>query len=273
VIANGVELCVETFGERDDPAVLLIMGAGASMDWWEDGFCRRLAAVGRFVIRYDSRDTGRSVTYPRGEPGYSFADLVADAVGVLDALALPRAHWVGFSMGGAIAQIAALEHPERVASLTLIATSPGSGDDLPGMSDELRDWFEHSSEPPADGDREALIEYLVQAHRAHAAPSREFDDDDVRRLATRAADRSNDMLASLTNIGAVEGGGPWRERLGELRMPVLVLHGREDPLFPAGHALALAREIPDARLVWLDGMGHELPRAVWDDVIAAIAQQ
>jgi pimeloyl-ACP methyl ester carboxylesterase len=98
VHANGVPLCVETFGAAGDEPILLIMGAAASMDWWEDGFCERLAAGGRFVIRYDHRDTGRSITYEPGAPGYTGSDLVEDAVGVLDALGLPRAHVVGMSM-------------------------------------------------------------------------------------------------------------------------------------------------------------------------------
>jgi pimeloyl-ACP methyl ester carboxylesterase len=268
---GAVELCADTFGERSDPALLLIMGAGASMDWWDDELCRRLAAEGRFVIRYDTRDTGRSVTYARGAPEYAFGDLVADALGVLDALGVERAHVVGFSLGGSIAQVAALEHPERVASLTLIATSPGSGD-LPGMTPALRAWYEHAADPPDPPEREATVEYEVAAQRAHSAPSRPFDADAVRATARRAFDRTRDPLAAPANLAVMEGGAPWRERLGELRLPVLVLHGREDPLFPGDHALALAREIPGARLVWLEGMGHELPRSVWASVVAEIAE-
>jgi pimeloyl-ACP methyl ester carboxylesterase len=124
VKANGVELCVETFGDPGDPAVLLISGATGSMDWWEDEFCHRLACGERYVIRYDHRDTGRSASYPAGAPGYTGTDLVTDAVGLLDTLGVARAHLVGVSMGGGIAQQAALDHPDRVASLTLIANSP-----------------------------------------------------------------------------------------------------------------------------------------------------
>src|SRR3954466_15490631 len=107
---NGVELCVQTFGDRNEPATLLIMGTGASMDWWDEEFCERLAAGGRFVIRYDNRDTGRSTTYPPGAPPYTGSDLVTDAVAVLDALELQRAHVVGLSSGGALAQVLALDH-------------------------------------------------------------------------------------------------------------------------------------------------------------------
>ena len=124
VQANGVGLCIEAFGDPADPAILLISGATASMDWWEDEFCERLAAGPRFVVRYDNRDSGRSVAYEPGEPLYTGSDLVADAVGLLDTLGLARVHLVGISMGGGIAQHVALDHADRVASLTLISTTP-----------------------------------------------------------------------------------------------------------------------------------------------------
>lgn len=121
---DGIELCTESFGDPADPPVLLIMGLGASMLWWEEGFCRMLAAGGRFVIRYDHRDTGRSVTYGPGRPEYTGADLVADAARVLTAHEIPAAHVVGVSAGGAFAQLLALDHADRVRSLVLISTSP-----------------------------------------------------------------------------------------------------------------------------------------------------
>src|SRR3954468_13639638 len=137
--ANGVRLCTESFGDAQDPPVLLVMGTGASMLWWEEGFCRMLADAGRFVIRYDHRDTGRSVTYEHGRPGYTGSDLVADAAGVLDAYEIPAAHIVGVSAGGALAQLLALDFADRVLSLVLISTSPAvSGErTLPPASDEL----------------------------------------------------------------------------------------------------------------------------------------
>src|SRR4051812_1657669 len=133
---GDVELCVETFGAAADPAILLIAGASAPMDWWDPRFCARLAGGGRFVIRYDHRDTGRSVTYPPGRPGYTFRELTGDAVALVDVLAGGRAHLVGLSMGGGIAQYVAIHHPDRVASLTLVSTSPGPADDLPPMADQ-----------------------------------------------------------------------------------------------------------------------------------------
>jgi pimeloyl-ACP methyl ester carboxylesterase len=272
VKVNGVDLCVETFGDHRDPAVLLIMGAAASMLWWEDEFCERLASGGRFVLRYDHRDTGRSVTYPPGAPGYTGDDLVADAAGILDALGVTSAHVVGMSMGGGIAQRLALDSPDRVLSLTLLSTSPGSGPDLPPMSDELRAHFASPPPEPDWSDREAVIDYLVEDERAHAARSRPFDEAARRELAGRNVDRSVDIAASMTNHFVLEGGESGRERLGGIRAPTLILHGTEDPLFPIGHAQALEREIPDARLVPLEQTGHELPRAAWDVVVPAILE-
>jgi pimeloyl-ACP methyl ester carboxylesterase len=271
VNANGVELCVETFGAPADPAVLLIMGAAASMDWWEDDFCARLAAGPRFVVRYDHRDTGRSVSYPPGAPGYTGDDLIADAVGVLDALDVGSAHVVGLSMGGAFAQLLALEHPERVASLTLVATSPaGPGEpDLPDMTAEGRAAFGQASEPEWS-DRAAVIDYATQLARACASRSRPFDEQAMRELWGRVLDRTTDIESSMKNHYAVDGGGRWRERLGEIDAPTLVVHGTEDPLFPHAHGEALAREIPGAELLTLEGSGHELARRDWDVVVPAI---
>src|ERR671911_767317 len=155
--ANGVDLCVQTFGDRADPPMLLIMGGASSMDWWEDGFCERLAAGCRFVIRYDHRDTGRSVSYEPGAAPYTLRDLAEDAVGLLDAFGLESALLVGMSMGGWIGQLAALDRPDRVASLTLISTSPtaGSDPDLPGMSQELRAFFAEGASEPDWSDRDS----------------------------------------------------------------------------------------------------------------------
>ena len=271
VEANGVDLCVQTFGDAGDPPVLLVMGLSASMLHWEDEFCERLAAGERFVIRYDHRDTGRSVTYPPGAPGYTGGDLDADAAGVIDALGVSPAHVVGFSAGGGIAQVLALDYPDRVSSLTLISTSSGSGDDLPGMSDELRARFADPPPEPDWSDREAVIDYLVEEERAYAARSRPFEVPERRELAERILDRTIDMEASVKNpwLLADDGNG-WRERLGEIRVPTLVIHGTEDPFFQLGHALALEREIPGARLVRVEQMGHELPRTAWDVVVPEI---
>jgi pimeloyl-ACP methyl ester carboxylesterase len=270
VEVNGVGLCAQTFGSPADPPILLVMGLAASMLHWEDDFCERLASGPRLVIRYDHRDTGRSVSYPRGAPGYTGDDLVADAAGLLDALGASRAHVVGFSAGGGIAQRLALDYADRLLTLTLMSTSPGTGDDLPGMSERMRAYFAEPPPEPDWSDREAVIEYLVEDERHYAAPSRPFAEGERRALAARIVDRTNDVAASMKNHWALDGGEPWRERLGEIRVPTLVLHGTEDPLFPIGHALVLQREIPGARLVRLEGIGHELPREAWDVVVPEI---
>ena len=271
VHANGADLCVQTFGDPSDRAILLIMGAGASMDWWEDEFCERLMAGSRFVVRYDHRDTGQSETYPPGAPAYTGDDLITDAFGVLDALDVSSAHVVGLSMGGALGQVMALDHRERVASLTLIATSPaGPGEpDLPDMTAEGRAAFGAIAEPDWS-DRAAVIDYATQLARACASRSRPFDQQAMRELWGRVLDRTTDIESSMKNHYAVDGGGRWRERLGEIDAPTLVVHGTEDPVFPVGHGEALAREIPGAELLTLEGSGHELARRDWDAVVPAI---
>jgi pimeloyl-ACP methyl ester carboxylesterase len=267
---NAVQLCAETFGERRDPPVLLIMGSAASMDWWEEELCERIATEGRFVIRYDHRDTGRSASYPPGEPGYTGADLLEDALGVLDALGVGRAHLVGMSMGGAIAQVIALDHPDRVASLTLISTSFADRDtsDLPGMSEEAAARF--AIENPDWSDRTQVIDYLVELQRASASRSAPLDEDAARRVAARMVDRTTDVQAALTNHDLIDPADPPRRRLEEVGVPTVVIHGRDDPLFRFEHGRALAETIPSAELLALEGVGHELPRRAWDLVVAAI---
>jgi len=259
---HGARIAASTFGSPADPAVLLIMGGGASMDWWEPEFCDSLAAAGRFVIRYDHRDTGESVSYPPGRPGYTSDELSADPVGVLDALGIERAHVVGMSMGGAIAQLLAIGSPARLRTLTLISTSGGAGDeDLP-MGDV------ESVEEPDWSDRSAVVEYLVASVRAAAAKSRPFDEAAVRAVATLATARTASPESAEKNHYSTEGGsGSWRHGLADITAPTLVLHGTEDPMFPLAHGEALAREIPNARLVPLPATGHEFPRENWPLVL------
>src|SRR3954452_24404871 len=214
VEANGAELCVDAIGAERDPAVLLIMGSGASMDWWEDEFCSRLAEGGRFVVRYDHRDTGESVSCPPGAPDYSGADLVADAAGILDALDIPSANVVGQSMGGALAQVLALDYPHRVSSLCLIATSPaGPDDDLPGMTVQDAQRFA-AIERPDWSDRSAVIDHIVELSRAMAGRSRPFDEPRHRALAGRVVDRTRCIESSMTNHERLDSPARWRERLG-----------------------------------------------------------
>jgi pimeloyl-ACP methyl ester carboxylesterase len=277
VKANGVDLCVETFGDPANPAALLIHGAGNCMLSWEDELCELLASGPRFVIRYDCRDAGRSVSYEPGAPPYSARDLVADAVGLLDILGLPRAHVVGMSAGAATGQLMALDYPERVASLTMASSTPGDpgreSPDLPGISEALKAFFSEGPPEPDWADRAAVIDYLVEAERPFAARSRPFDESGMRDLAGRVFDHSVNIASTMANPFLVDPGDPWRERLGEVVAPTLVLHGTEDPMFPYEHGVALAWEIPGAELVAMEHTGHEyFPRAAWDMVLPAILE-
>ncbi|GHC96611.1 hypothetical protein GCM10007079_49460 [Nocardiopsis terrae] len=272
--AGDVELCTQSFGGAEHPPILLIAGNETSMDWWEDGFCERLAATGRFVVRYDSRDTGRSTRFPVGEPGYSGDALIHDAVGVLDGWGLPRAHIVGISSGGGIAQYLGVWNADRVASLTLMSTtSVGPGDrhpDLPPPSAAVSKSF---ADPPPDpdwDDRESVAEYMVTTEYVFAGDA-PVDPDRIRRIVTRSMERGGGM-ASAANHWLV-GGSSLGDRLGEITAPTLVLHGREDPLFPWRHGEALAAEIPGARLHLVSGVGHQHPPPErWDEVVGAIAE-
>jgi pimeloyl-ACP methyl ester carboxylesterase len=268
---NGVDLCAEAFGDESSPPILLISGLSGSMDWWRTEFCRRLAQDGRRVVRYDHRDTGQSAHSKPGAPGYTGDDLAADAIGLLDALGIESAHIAGVSMGGGIGQVLALEHPERVASLTLMSTSPG-GADLPSVTERLAAHFANPAPAPDWSNRDEVIDYIVEEHRPYSA-ALHFDDDEVRTVAAIVVDRTIDIEASMTNHSLLDGGGdPLRPRLGQITAPTLVIHGTEDPLFPLAHGQALAREIP-GHLLAIEGMGHEVPpRPVWDEVIAAILQ-
>lgn len=266
---NGVELCVDTFGSPVDPAILLIHGASASMDHWESEFCERLAAGPRYVIRYDHRDTGESTSYEPGKPQYTGEDLVTDPIGILDALKIDKAHLVGISMGGVIVQQLAVEHADRVASITVASTSPSGPSDpeLPPPTDKVSASF--SDDRPIDwSDTEAALDRLIEDDRLYAG-SLPYDEPARRALYAQALARTPDP-ATMTNHYLAEGGDPIRHRLGEIAVPALVLHGTEDPLFPPAHGEALAREIPGARLVLLEGAGHELPRTTWDIVVPEI---
>ena len=268
---NEVDLCVETFGDPGDPPILLIMGSGASMDFWEDGFCRRLRDGGRFVIRYDHRDTGQSVAYAPGKPEYTGDDLVSDAAGVIEAVGLTSVHVVGMSMGGALAQLVALEHPARVRTLTLISTTAiASGDDLPGIDDRLKAAF--AVPRPDVADRPALLDYLTDFSAAHASAARPFDRIGARALWERALGRARNVESMLGNHDLLAGGAASGHRLDEITVPTLIIHGTDDPLFPLEHGVALARAIPNADLLQLDDSGHELPRRTWDVVVPAILE-
>ncbi|TVT16443.1 alpha/beta hydrolase [Amycolatopsis rhizosphaerae] len=258
VVINGAESCVEVRGGVGVPTVLLV---GSSMLSWPDELCERLVAGGRRVVRYDVRDTGRSESYPPGEPGYSLADLVDDAVGVLDATATGRAHVAGMSTGGWIAQLLALGHPERVATLTLFASRPNPpgpvDDDLPGHDGAVLEVIMKTPEPDWS-DKRAVIDHLVLQARTFAGAGA-FDEASARAHAEAVVARTRNVKCATSNIAFADHGPRWRERLGEITAPTLVLHGEDDPFFPIGNGEALAAEIPNAHLVRLDRVGHGLP--------------
>jgi pimeloyl-ACP methyl ester carboxylesterase len=261
---NGIEVCVETFGEPSDPALLLIAGGGCAMDWWEDEFCRRLAAGERYVIRYDHRDTGRSTSFPAGRPPYSGVDLAHDALGVLDALGVRRADLVGFSLGGTMALRIAVERPHRVRSLTLISsTADGSYGEAGLAASPGVDW----------SDRRAAVTRIADRVREQGGPFT-ADAAQLRRLVERVFDRSHDMAATATNHWIAGPGPSLRAQLCSVGAPTLVMHGTQDRLFPAAHPQAFTEHIPGARMVWLEGVGHEFPpTAVWSTVIEEILGQ
>jgi pimeloyl-ACP methyl ester carboxylesterase len=269
--ANGVELCTETFGDPAHPPVLLIMGTGASMLWWEEGFCQLLADGGRFVIRYDHRDTGRSVIYELQRPGYSGADLIADAAGVLDAFRIPSAHLVGVSAGGAFAQLVALDRPDRVLSLVLISTSPA----LPGKRElppPIDEFGRFVSTAMVDwSDAESVIEYLVDYSRVLAGERRPFDEARTRRLVRRDVKRARDF-ASVQNHDVLPEGEVASGTMSSITVPTLVIHGTADPMFPMEHGKALAEEIPGASLLLLEDAGHGVYRADWERIAGAILE-
>jgi pimeloyl-ACP methyl ester carboxylesterase len=272
VVSGDAELCTEAFGEPEHPAVLMIMGAMASMLWWPEELCAGLARAGRFVIRYDNRDTGRSTSYEPGKPRYTSDDLAEDAIAILDGYGIERAHIVGMSMGGALAQVVALKHPARVATVTGISTTKlGSDPDLPGADPE---YVQHAAafEGLDWADTQALAELLVRDARRVAGSRHRFDEAAAREFVARDLRRTTNQ-ESLVNHGMLGGGGDWGDRLGEIDAPFLVIHGTDDPLLPYAHGVALARAIPGARLVTIDGGGHELHEGDRDQILTAILEQ
>jgi pimeloyl-ACP methyl ester carboxylesterase len=270
VSANGVELCTEAFGSPAHPAVLLIMGASASMVWWPDGFCAALAEGGRYVIRYDNRDTGRSPAWPPGQPGYSLDDLAGDAIGILDAYGIERAHVAGMSLGGMIAQMLALSRPERVTSLSLLMSSVFGPDnpDLPRCDERVLAHY-RSADKLDWSDRAAVVDYMVCGWRLLSGSAHPFDEAAIRAIAEREAARAKNLL-SMFNHALLQGGEQWYGKIGRISVPTLVIHGTEDPVLPYPHGVALAREISDARLLSLQGTGHELHKNDWGTIVAAI---
>ncbi|PZV38382.1 alpha/beta fold hydrolase [Mesorhizobium kowhaii] len=260
----------EAFGDPANPPLLLIMGAMASMLWWPQALCRKLADADLFVIRYDNRDTGCSTKYPPGEPPYTFDDMADDAMRVLDDHGVGKAHVVGMSMGGMIAQLVALKHPSRVASLIVISSSPLGIDtsQLPQTSDA---YIKHSAEgAKVDwSNRGQVVDFIVKDAQAIASTVHPFDEAQMRAFVEHDYDRSGGLL-SATNHFMLRGGDAWKGRVHEMTASLLVIHGTADPIFPVEHGEALAEAVAGAKILRITGGGHELHPDDWTVMVAAI---
>ena len=282
--ANGIDLCYDTFGDPAAPPLLLIMGLNSQMIAWDDEFCSELARRGYRVIRYDNRDIGLSTRFDAAgvpdvsaafmavmqgktvEAPYRLTDMAADAVGLLDALGIARAHVVGASMGGAIAQTLAIEHPSRLLTLTSIMATTGAPGLPPPTPEALAVLFKP---PPAD--QASYFESYAQTWKVLRAGS--FPLDEARDL-SRAGQtwaRGLNPADSARQLIAILASGSRKEALRGVRVPTLVLHGDADPLVPLGCGVDTAESVPGAKLVVIKGMGHALPISMWSQIIDTIA--
>jgi pimeloyl-ACP methyl ester carboxylesterase len=268
---RGIKLATEAFGDPNDPPVLLVMGATASMLGWPDELCTELAERRLFVIRFDHRDTGQSTTVPPGDATYAVEDLADDAIAVLDAYGIRKAHLAGMSLGGYIAQMLAVTQPERVASLILIASEPlgWDGGELPHISQLFMDHFGRLGALDWS-DRDAVADFLVGSERLCAGTGAAFDEGRERARVERVMSRTN-SLPSMFNHGTIVTREDWTGRFREVACPVLVIHGAEDPILPIENGRALAEAIPGASLIVLAGTGHEIPLPTIPDIVARIA--
>jgi pimeloyl-ACP methyl ester carboxylesterase len=273
VSANKIALGVDSFG--DDNAPLVLLAGGTTMLSWPDALCERLAAGGRRVVRYDLRDSGESTTMDPEAPAYTLRDLAADAAALADALGAAPAHLAGIGVGGMVAQVAVLDHPGAFSALTLIGTravAPGPPDDDLPDHDQATMSRLFARPMPDWADREAVAEF--------AAAGAEIRGDDpvaARATAARIWDRTpgtappvqmaNQMGMVFSKLDCEP---RWRERLPEIEVPTLVVHGRRDPFFPVGNGEAIAREIPGARLLVLEEAAMAIPSAAVGEVAEAM---
>jgi pimeloyl-ACP methyl ester carboxylesterase len=277
-VGGGITLCYETFGDRTDPAALLVMGLGAQMVTWQDDFCEALAARGLYVIRFDNRDIGRS-THLHGPPpslsqllrysvsaGYTLADMAQDTVGLMDQLEIDRAHVIGASMGGMIAQTLAARHPTRVRSLVSMMSSTGNRwVGRPALSSYgifLR---------KAPREREAFVEHAARMFAKVGSRGIPQDIEGTRRIAALSFDRELDRTGTGRQLAAIIASGDRTAELRRITVPTLVIHGSIDPLVSPSGGRATARAIPCAELMMIEGMGHDLPRVLWPRLIDAFA--
>lgn len=280
VKANAIEMEYETFGDPKAAPLLLIMGLGAQMLSWDEAFCAGIAARGFYVIRYDNRDSGLSTKMEaageadilgafggNAKPAYSLDDLADDAAGLLDGLGIHAAHIVGASMGGFIAQLVAINHPDRVLSLTSIMSGPGGRDAVPPEPDGAAVLVKVP--PPT---RKEQIEHGLWIRKVLHGPADEFDEAAETRRVVRAHDRSYYPAGTGRQLVAILASYSRVEKLGGVKVPTLVIHGTGDVLVPVENGRRVAAAVPGARLVEFEGMGHNLPERVWPQVFDAIEE-
>jgi pimeloyl-ACP methyl ester carboxylesterase len=279
-VGRGVTLCYETFGERSDPTALLIMGLGTQMIAWQEDFCLALAGRGLHVVRFDNRDIGRS-THLQGPPPttgqllrrskraarYTLADMAEDAAELLDRLELAPAHVIGASMGGMIAQTLAARHPQKVRSLVSIMSNTGS---RRSGQPKLRMYPIFLARPPVG--RDAFIAHMQRLFAAIGSSGLPQDPEDIGKLAAASYERDHDPAGPGRQLAAIIASGDRTAELRGISAPTLVVHGTADPLVSPSGARATARAIKQAKLMWIEGMGHDLPRAAWPQLIDAIAE-
>ena len=278
---GDVDIAYETFGDPSDPALLLVMGLATQMIAWHEDFCGQLAERGFHVIRFDNRDVGRSsamrdIPVPtvrqlalrsKKAAGYTLSDMAGDAVGLLDHLGIERAHVVGASMGGMIAQTIAIEHPDRVLSLCSIMSNTGAR--LSGQP-KLATYRVLLGTPPKERDK--FIDHVLKVYKVIGSPGFDRNEDDLRDMAARSYDRGRNPAGSGRQLAAIIASGDRRSRLGSISVPTVVIHGTKDKLVNPSGGRATAKAIPGARLVKIEGMGHDLPRGTWPQIIGAIAE-
>ncbi|HEV3357339.1 MAG TPA: alpha/beta hydrolase [Pseudonocardiaceae bacterium] len=279
VTANGLELEYETFGDPTDPPLVLIMGLSAQMTTWPEGFCNLLAEQGYHVIRFDNRDIGLStyfddlpkVDLPAVLGGdfttapYRLSDFADDTIGLLDALGIAKAHIVGASMGGMIAQQLTIDHPDRVRSLCSIMST--TGDRTVGQSTEAA--MAVLLRPAAD-DRETIIANAVAGRKVIGSPGYPTSNEELIAGATAAHDRAFHPAGVLRQMAAVVASPDRTEGLHKVTVPTTVIHGGDDPLVNVSGGEATATAVPGASLLIIPGMGHDLPTALWSKIADAI---
>jgi pimeloyl-ACP methyl ester carboxylesterase len=276
---NGIEIAYETLGDTAAPALLLIMGLGMPLTWWDDDLCAEFVEQGFHVIRFDNRDTGRSTKITGGPrpivlesvvgitrtATYALEDMAADAAGLLRHLSVERAHVLGVSLGGMIGQTLALDRPECLLSLASLMSTTGSrrvGQPRPRAALALL------KRPPHD--REGYVDHLVRTFGVVGSPGFERDEAGLRARLSAGFDRGHDPSGVARQLLAVAASGDRTRALRRVNVPTVVIHGHDDPLVPVRAGRATARAIPGARLVEIAGMGHDLPRPVWPQIIEAV---